>query len=131
MTSVAVGQSAQQLRRIESGDFALFSVLSGDSNPVHTDPAFAATTRFGAVIAPGFLVGSYISALIANTLPGPGSIYMSQSMTFHLPVYHGEEILVSVLVMELPRPGVARLKTTCTRSDEVVLSGEALVKLPR
>ena len=128
MTHLSISQFAQKLHVIDSADFKRFAELSGDWNPIHTDPEFASATPFKAVIAPGLLISAYISALIANELPGKGSIYLSQSLRFLRPVYHADEILVIVKVIELPRPGICLLDTTCLRSHDVVLSGEAKVK---
>jgi 3-hydroxybutyryl-CoA dehydratase len=130
MGELSIGQSVERSRRIEAADFLRFAALSGDLNPIHQDPEFAATTRFGKVIAPGLLVASYFSAEIANTLPGPGSIYMSQTLSFLKPVFHDDELVIRLTVLEFPKPGMCRLSTECLRGGMPVLTGEALVKLP-
>lgn len=109
-----------------------FVALSGDKNPIHSDDDFAAKSLFGRRIAPGLMVASYISALIANELPGPGAIYLGQDLRFEAPVYLGDTITVTVRVIEEPRQDRLRLETACTNQDGLrVLSGEALVKKPR
>lgn len=109
-----------------------FVALSGDRNPIHSDDNFAAKSVFGRRIAPGLMVASYISALIANELPGPGAIYLGQDLRFEAPVYLGDTITVTVRVIEEPRKDRLRLETTCTNQVGLrVLSGEALVKKPR
>lgn len=132
MTIVSVGQRAELVRTVSIDDFKAFAILSGDSNPVHTDQAFAATTRFGQVIAPGLLIGSFISAAIANDLPGPGSIYMSQTLNFLRPVHAGERLRILIEVAEILREGVCRLITTAENAaGELVIEGEAVVKFPK
>ena len=109
-----------------------FVALSGDRNPIHSDDDFAAKSVFGRRIAPGLMVATYISALIANELPGPGTIYLGQDLRFEAPVYLGDTITVTVRVIEAPRTDRLRLETTCTNQAGLrVLSGEALVKIPR
>lgn len=109
-----------------------FVALSGDRNPIHLDEDFAAKIMFGRRIAPGLMVASYISALIANELPGPGTIYLEQCLRFEAPVYLGDTVTISVRVIEEPRQGRLRLETTCTNQAGLrVISGEALVKKPR
>lgn len=109
-----------------------FVALSGDRNPIHSDDDFAAKSVFGRRIAPGLMVASYISALIANELPGPGTIYLGQDLRFEAPVYLGDTITVTVRIIEAPRTDRLRLETTCTNQAGLrVLSGEALVKKPR
>jgi 3-hydroxybutyryl-CoA dehydratase len=130
MGELRIGQTLDRSRKVDAADFLRFASLSGDLNPIHQDPEFAASTRFGKVIAPGLLVASYFSAEIANTMPGPGSIYMSQTLTFLKPVFHDDEIVIRLTVLEFPKPGMCRLSTECLRGEVPVLTGEALVKLP-
>lgn len=126
-----IGDKASRCVEITEDAIALFVNLSGDSNPVHSDEEFAATTRFGRRIAPGIQIASYISAVIANDLPGPGSIYLEQSLRFEAPVFIGDEITVTVEILEFPRAGRVRLGTVCVNQAGIrVISGTALVKLP-
>jgi 3-hydroxybutyryl-CoA dehydratase len=132
MTIVSIGQRAELMRTVSIDDFKNFAALSGDINPIHTDQAFAATTRFRQVIAPGLLIGSFISAAIANDLPGPGSVYMSQTLNFLRPVYAGERLRIQIEVAEILREGVCRLITTAENAaGELVIEGEAVVKFPK
>ena len=87
---ITIGQTARYSRLIEERDIRLFAAVSGDVNPVHLDPEFAAATSFGEPIAHGMLTGAIISAALAMELPGPGTIYLSQSLKFRLPVKPGD-----------------------------------------
>jgi 3-hydroxybutyryl-CoA dehydratase len=101
----------------------------GDNNPVHLDDAFAATTRFGKRIAHGMLAASLISAALANDLPGPGTVYLSQTLQFKAPVYLGDTVtaIIEVKSVREDKP-IATLITTCVNQDNLtVLEGEAVV----
>jgi len=128
----AVGDSARLRKRIMDADVQLFAQLSLDTNPAHLDEEFAATTRFGRRICHGLLYASFISAVIGTQLPGPGSIYMSQTLKFHRPVFAGDEIEAIVTVTSvLPQRAVVILTTECFNQDGVlVLSGEATILAP-
>ncbi len=106
-----------------------FSGVSGDTNPVHLDQDYAKATRFGAKIAHGMLIGSFISNVIGTRMPGEGSIYMKQEMTFLRPVYYGDRITVEIAVKALQKDrNRAVLSTDCyNQKGEKVLAGEALV----
>jgi len=106
----------------------LFAGVSGDNNAVHTNEEFAATTIFGTRIAHGFLTASVISAAIANRLPGPGTIYLSQQLNFRAPVRPGQTVhaCVTVKAIDAPRRRVT-LETVCRVGNTVVIDGEALV----
>ena len=106
-----------------------FSGVSGDTNPVHLDQDYAKATRFGAKIAHGMLIGSFISNVIGTRMPGEGSIYMKQEMTFLRPVYYGDRITVEIAVKALQKyRNRAVLSTDCyNQKGEKVLAGEALV----
>jgi 3-hydroxybutyryl-CoA dehydratase len=95
---ISIGQTASYSKRIEEKDIQLFAAVSGDVNPVHLDASFAATTQFGERIAHGMLTGAIISAALALELPGPGTIYLGQSLRFRLPVKIGDEITVQLEV---------------------------------
>ncbi|CAA0098405.1 (R)-specific enoyl-CoA hydratase [Halioglobus japonicus] len=97
---ITIGQTATYSKQIENRDIQLFAALSGDVNPVHLDAAFAAGTQFKECIAHGMLSGTIISAAIAMKLPGPGSIYLGQSLRFRLPVKAGDTITVTLQVTE-------------------------------
>lgn len=126
-----VGMTAFFSRAITDADVVSFSELSGDTNPVHLDEAYAATTPFNGRIVHGFLSASLISAAIALQLPGPGSIYLSQNLSFKAPVRIGDMVEARVTVQEvLPERGRVVLTTVCSVGDLVVIEGEALVKAP-
>lgn len=95
---IAIGQSAHYSKLIEERDIQLFAAVSGDVNPVHLDADFAAGTPFGERIAHGMLTGAVISAALAMELPGPGTIYLSQTLRFRLPVKIGDTITVTLEV---------------------------------
>jgi acyl dehydratase len=130
---IEVGDTAEIVRRVADADIAAFVASVGDDNPVHSDPAYAATTTFGDPIAPGIWTAGLISAVIGTRLPGPGAIYLSQDLRFLRPVRPGDVIRARVLVLETNRPkNRLRLSTVCTNQrGEDVLTGEALVMPPR
>jgi 3-hydroxybutyryl-CoA dehydratase len=115
-------------KTITEADIVLFAGVSGDNNALHVNEEFAATTRFGGRIAHGFLTASVISAAVANHLPGPGTIYLSQLLNFRAPVHIGETVHASVSVrsVDLTRRQVT-LETVCMVGKTVVIDGEALV----
>lgn len=123
------GDHAELTRRVESADLAGFISAVGDFNPVHSDAAYAATTPFKEPIAPGIFTAGLISAVIGTRLPGPGAIYLSQSLKFSKPVKAGDTITAKVVVRDVLRErNRIRLETTCTNQrGEEVLSGEAWV----
>jgi len=124
-----VGDSAEITKTIEQADIQAFADVTGDHNPVHVDDEFAQTTRFGRTIAHGMLTASLISAVLANKLPGAGSIYLGQTLQFVAPVFPGDEITARVTVKEI-REGkpIIKLETICiNQRDEVVIRGEATV----
>lgn len=123
-----VGQTAQQSKTITETDIILFSAVSMDTNAIHLDEEYAKTTRFGTRIVHGMLTGSLISSVLANRLPGPGTIFLSQSMKFLAPVHPGQTITAKVTVTEItPEKNRVRLETICTVEGKRVLEGEAVV----
>lgn len=129
--SIHKGDRASDVIVVTADMIRDFALLSGDTNPIHSDPAAAAVSRFGRVIAPGILTASFVSALIANRLPGPGTIYVSQTLQFRTPVFVNDRILVSVEVTEIDRArNRAWLATTVTCAERPVLTGLAEVLLP-
>jgi 3-hydroxybutyryl-CoA dehydratase len=110
----------------------MFGAASGDMNPVHFDSEFAATTRFEERIAHGMLTASHVSALIGMRLPGPGSVYVSQSLQFKRPVKIGATVTSRVEITQLdPAKGFVTLSTTCLIAGKAVLSGEAVVMVAK
>ena len=124
-----VGDSADITKTIEQSDIDAFARVTGDHNPVHVDEEFAKTTRFGRRIAHGMLTASLISAVLANHLPGEGSVYLGQTLKFVAPVFPGDEITARVTVREIreDKP-ILKLETVCVNQrDEIVIRGEATV----
>lgn len=126
-----IGQKTSKIFDILESDIVSFSQLSKDVNPVHLDEEYASKTVFKKRIAHGMYVGSFISAVIANDLPGKGTIYLHQSLDFKKPVFIGDQIKVSVEVISLVKPTIYELQTMCfNQNDEIVISGKAIVKVP-
>jgi 3-hydroxybutyryl-CoA dehydratase len=126
---LAVGQVAEVCHTVTSETIRDFVAASGDKNPIHSDQAFAAATRFGRVIAPGMLTGSLVSGVIGTRLPGPGAIYLSQNLRFLRPVYVGDRVTARVEVAErIVERNRVRLLTTClNQGGDLLLEGEAWV----
>jgi 3-hydroxybutyryl-CoA dehydratase len=123
-----VGMRATYSKTITEADLVLFAGVSGDNNAMHVNEEFAATTRFGGRIAHGFLTASVISAAVANRLPGPGTIYLSQQLNFRAPVYPGQTVHASVSVSAIDRERRrVTLETVCRVGETVVIDGQALV----
>jgi 3-hydroxybutyryl-CoA dehydratase len=125
-----VGMSATYAKTITEADIVLFAAVSGDNNAIHTNEEFAAATIFKGRIAHGMLSASVISAALANKLPGPGAIYMSQNLRFRAPVRAGDTVHATVTIKELnPEKRRVLLETCCRVSDKVVIEGDALLSL--
>ena len=124
-----VGMTATFAKTVTEADIILFAGASGDNNAVHINEDFAKSTMFGGRIAHGMLTASVISAAIANRLPGPGVIYLSQNMTFRAPVRPGDTVHAHVSVREVNRDrGRVTLATVCKVGETAVIEGEAVVK---
>ena len=124
-----IGEQATLTRTITDEMVVAYADLIGDHNPVHLDEAFAATTRFGRRIAHGMLVAGLVSTVLASDLPGPGTVYLSQTLQFKAPVYLGDTIAVTVEVIKAraDKP-IVTLATVCTNQDgKTVIEGEAVV----
>lgn len=130
---ITIGQTATYSKLIEARDIQLFAAVSGDVNPVHLDPEFAATTPFKECIAHGMLSGAIISAAIAMELPGPGTIYLGQSLRFCLPVKAGDTITVNLQVTDKKdkRSVVTLDCKAVNQHDKLVVTGTAEVMAPR
>ena len=126
---VGIGATASLSKTIRSEDLRLFAEVSLDTNPVHFDETFAATTRFGGIIAHGMIPAGLISAVIGTKLPGPGTIYLGQTLQFKRPVRVGDTLTATVEVSEVREDkAIATLATTVTNQHgEVVVAGEAKV----
>lgn len=130
-SDIEMGQTAEVVHLVTEEDIQTFGELSGDFNPLHFNEDWAKKTMFGGRIAHGILTASFISTAIGMHLPGPGTIYVSQSMRFLSPVRIGDTITARVEVVMLnDKKERVTLKTTCTNQNgNVVLDGEALVTL--
>lgn len=131
-SELAIGQTAQYSKTLTEHDIALFAEVSGDYNPVHLDASYAATTPFGERIGHGMWTGALVSAALAKVLPGPGSVYVSQSIKFTRPVKIGDTVTITLTVTEKQdRRRVVTLACTATNQrDEKVATGEAVVIAP-
>ena len=128
---LTLGQTERLAKTVASSDVVGFAEVTGDRNPIHLSEHFAAKTPFGTRIAHGLYTASLISAVLGTRLPGPGAIYISQTLNFRAPVRIGDTVDVSVSVAELmPEKCRARLACLCAVGDDVVLDGEAWVKVP-
>lgn len=126
-----LGMSASVSRTVSEADILMFAGVSGDTNPVHLDQEFAASTMFGGRIAHGMLSAGLISAVFGTRLPGPGSIYLSQTLKFKAPVKIGDTVVARVTVKELKtEKRRAVFSTVCTVGGNVVLDGEAELLIP-
>ena len=127
-----LGMEASVTKTVTMADIEAYAAVSGDYNPVHMDPEFAAKTIFKQVIAHGLLTASYISTVFGMKMPGPGAIYVSQSLNFKAPVKIGDEVLARVVVADLmPAKNRARFDCFCTVRGKIVLDGEANMMVPR
>lgn len=126
-----IGQTAAYARTVTEADIVLFAGISGDTNPVHINEEFASETMFSGRIAHGMLTASLISTVIGTRLPGPGAIYVSQSLRFKAPVRIGDTVTARATITELvPEKRRATIATACTVKNKVVLEGEAVVMVP-
>ncbi len=129
---LAVGDSARLERTFSQDDIDAFARISGDDNPAHVDAAWADASIFGGRVAHGVLTAGLISAVLGTQLPGPGTIYMSQTLKWLAPVKPGDALTASATVrLILDEKNRVILDTVVRRGDDVVLTGEALVMPPR
>ena len=131
-SALAVGQVAERSRVVTDHDIRQFAHATGDENPVHLDEDVGRRSIFGSRIAHGMLSAGFISAALASDLPGPGSVYISQSLRFKRPVRIGDRITTRVEVREIDdsRRRVT-LSTTCrNQSGDIVVDGEGVVMVP-
>lgn len=129
---INVGDTATYSRLVTEREVELFAAVSGDHNPVHLDPEYAATTQFGECIAHGMLTGAFVSAAIAMELPGPGTIYLGQNLQFRAPVLLGDTVTVFLEVIEKheTKPWL-KLSTMVKNQDgKEIARGEASVMAP-
>ncbi|GAB4366608.1 MAG: MaoC family dehydratase [Deltaproteobacteria bacterium] len=132
MPPYEVGQSAEMRKVFTEEDVFLFAGITGDRNPIHISKEFAAKTRFRERIAHGLLTAGLLSAVIGMKLPGPGCLYVSQTLSFLAPVRIGDEVTARVEIVEVISEKRLRLKTQCfNQHGELVLHGEAVIVPPR
>ncbi|SHI81617.1 MaoC family dehydratase [Desulfofundulus thermosubterraneus] len=126
---IKVGDVARFSKTITESDIYLFAGITGDLNPVHINVEFARKTIFGRQVAHGMLTAGLISAVIGMKLPGPGTVYLGQTLKFCLPVFPGDTITAEVEVIEkIAAKNRLRLRTTCFNQEgKAVVEGEALV----
>ena len=123
-----VGQKAERSRRVEPGDIELFTRISGDRNPLHYDAAAAKASRFGEIVVQGGITSAILNAVVAEDLPGPGTVFLQVDWKFIAPVRPGDTITGAVEVVEVreDKP-ITKLKTSVRRQDGVVvLEGTAV-----
>jgi 3-hydroxybutyryl-CoA dehydratase len=131
LEDLEVGMSAVYTRTVTDADIVMFAGVSGDTNPLHLSNDFADGTMFEGRIAHGMLTASFISTLIGTRLPGPGAIYMSQNLKFLAPVRPGQTVNTRATITDINREKARiTLHTQCMVGDEVVIEGEALIKVP-
>ena len=128
---LAIGMHASFARVVSEDDIFAFAEITGDKNPVHLDHEYAQRSMFKERIAHGMLTAGYISAVFAMELPGPGAIYVSQTLNFRAPVRIGDLGTAKVQLAELwPAKRRARFDCKCTVGDKAVLEGEAILMVP-
>lgn len=129
-SELKVGQRASIQKTFTSSDVEAFAQVSMDTNPIHLDEEYAKTTVFGRRIVHGILTSGLISAVLANKLPGPGTIYLGQELRFTAPVFLGDTITAEVEIAEIREDKkIIKLNTTCTNQDgKAVITGLATVK---
>ncbi len=127
---LSVGQEAGLSKAVTESDIVAFANVSGDKNPVHLDADYAAKTIFEERIAHGMLSAAYISAVFGMQLPGPGAIYISQTLNFKAPVKIGDTVETTVKIIELMDKRRIRFETVCAVGGNPVLVGEAVLMVP-
>jgi 3-hydroxybutyryl-CoA dehydratase len=132
LEDLAIGQSAERTQTVTEATINAFAEVSGDHNPVHLDAEFAAQTPFKERIAHGMLSAAYISAVLGNDLPGPGAIYLSQTLSFRRPVKIGDVVTAKVTVAAIDEDkGRVTFTTVCEVAGKLVTTGEAVVMVSR
>jgi 3-hydroxybutyryl-CoA dehydratase len=131
LEDLSVGQSAIFAKTVTEADIVLFAGVTGDTNPVHLNEDYARGTMFKGRIAHGMLTAGFVSTILGTKLPGPGTIYLSQSLKFKAPVRAGETVVARVEVTTiLPEKRRVTLLTTAHVGETLVMEGEAVVMVP-
>ncbi|MFP8966057.1 MaoC family dehydratase [Pokkaliibacter sp. CJK22405] len=132
LEDLTIGMKDELAKTVTETDITLFAGITGDFNPVHINEEFASQTNFGQRIAHGMLAGGFISAVLGTRLPGPGAIYLDQSLSFKAPVHIGDTVVASAEVSEIdPRRKKVTLITECRVKDKVVATGQAIVMVSK
>ena len=133
INELEVGEGAEYAKTVSEADIYLYAGITGDNNPAHINEEYAKSTFFKTRIAHGMLAAGFISAVIGTKLPGPGTIYIRQELSFLAPVRIGDTITARAEVSEVvTEKNRVKLKTTCMNQDgTIVLDGEALVSPPK
>jgi 3-hydroxybutyryl-CoA dehydratase len=131
LDEITEGMTAVFSKTVTEADIVLFAGITGDTNPVHLDEDFAKPTMFKGRIAHGMLTAGFVSAVFGTKLPGPGCIYLSQSLKFKAPVRIGDTVKARVTVNAIDPKGRVTFLTTCHVGDTLVLDGEAQLMVPR
>jgi 3-hydroxybutyryl-CoA dehydratase len=129
---IKIGDSASRTKTFTDEEVRTFAAISGDQNPIHLDAEYAAGTRFKKRLVHGILTSGMISAILGMDLPGPGSVYIKQSLNFKAPVFIGDTITATVTVIKAreDKP-IITLETICKNQDgTVVIAGEAVLLAP-
>ena len=129
---LTVGDGIEVSRLVTARDVELFAVVSGDHNPLHLDPEYAATTQFGECIGHGMLIGAFVSAVIGLEFPGPGTVYLGQNLEFRAPIFLGDTLAIGLTVTDKhPRkPWVTMGLSVKNQEGEEVCRGESRVIAP-
>ncbi|MEO9656325.1 MaoC family dehydratase [Marinomonas sp.] len=131
LDQLSLDQSVEYVKTVTQEDVQDFARITGDTNPVHLDAEYAAKTSFGQPIAHGMLSAGFISAAIGTKLPGPGCIYLDQSVKFRGPVFIGQEVVTRITVADInQRRKRVTLKTECLCEGKLVVTGEATIMMP-
>lgn len=126
-----VGMTARFAKTVTEADIVLYAGITGDTNPLHINQEYAAGTTFGGRIAHGMLTAGFISCVLGTRLPGPGCVYMSQTLKFRAPVRIGDTVTATVTINELiAEKKRALIGTICSVGETTVLEGEALLMVP-
>lgn len=131
LEELTVGMSAELQAEITHERIMAFAEASGDFNPLHVDEDFARASAYRGRVAHGLLSASFVSAVVGTMLPGPGAIYLGQTLSFHKPVRIGDVVTARVTVQSIDPSARVILKTECLVDGEAVLDGEATIRVPR
>lgn len=127
---IVVGSIYEFERMVTNDDILRFAELTGDHSPLHVDPVFAARTPYKKPIAHGMFAGSLFSTIVGMHCPGEQSVYLKQTVSFHLPIFSNDRLLVrGVVVHKSDTIGVIRVRTEIWRDDDLLIDGEAIVKV--